>query len=413
MISFEQFTLANGLQVIVQEDQATTMAVVDVIYNVGSRDEDENLTGFAHLFEHLMFGGSENIPSFDTPLQKVGGENNAFTTPDLTNYYISVPAQNIETAFWLESDRMKQLAFNAQSLETQRKVVIEEFKQRYLNQPYGDVWLKFRPLIYQKHPYRWPTIGAGIQHIEEAKMEDVKAFFKKHYVPSNAVLVVAGRVKLKEVKALAEKWFGPIDGGVKPVRHLPQEPVQTENRQMEIVADVPANRIYKAYPVVGRYEPGYHAIDLMTDLLGRGESSYLYEHLVQKQRLFDSIGTYQTSSIDPGLLIIQGQVSEEVEIEKAEAALEKALKDFASSKITDKELQMVKNQSEASLVFGEVEVLNRAMNLAMAANAGDANLVNTEADKIAEVQKEELEKWAQRLFLEGKSNTLYYKKNVK
>ena len=203
------------------------------------------------------------------------------------------------------------------------------------------------------------------------------------------------------------------DGGVKPVRHLPQEPVQTENRQMEIVADVPANRIYKAYPVLGRYEPGYHAIDLMTDLLGRGESSYLYEHLVQKQRLFDSIGTYQTSSIDPGLLIIQGQVSEEVEIEKAEEALEKALKDFASSKITDKDLQMVKNQSEASLVFGEVEVLNRAMNLAMAANAGDANLVNTEADKIAEVQKEELEKWAQRLFLEGKSNTLYYKKNVK
>jgi predicted Zn-dependent peptidase len=413
MISFEQFTLANGLQVIVHEDSATTMAVVDVIYNVGSRDEDENLTGFAHLFEHLMFGGSENIPSFDTPLQKVGGENNAFTTPDLTNYYISVPAQNIETAFWLESDRMKQLAFNTQSLETQRKVVIEEFKQRYLNQPYGDVWLKFRPLIYTKHPYRWPTIGAGIQHIEEAKMEDVKAFFQKHYVPSNAVLVVAGRVKLAEVKALAEKWFGPIASGVKPVRHLPQEPEQQEDRTMEIVADVPANRIYKAYGVVGRYEPGYHAIDLMADLLGRGESSYLYEHLVQKQRLFDTIGTYQTSSIDPGLLIVQGQVSDEVEIEKAEAALEKAIQDFATLQISEKDLQMVKNQSEASLVFGEVEVLNRAMNLAMAANAGDANLVNTEAAKIEQVQTEEVEKWAQRLFIEGKTNTLYYKKIAK
>ena len=413
MISFEQFTLANGLQVIVHEDSATTMAVVDVIYNVGSRDEDENLTGFAHLFEHLMFGGSENIPSFDTPLQKVGGENNAFTTPDLTNYYISVPAQNIETAFWLESDRMKQLAFNTQSLETQRKVVIEEFKQRYLNQPYGDVWLKFRPLIYTKHPYRWPTIGAGIQHIEEAKMEDVKAFFQKHYVPSNAVLVVAGRVKLAEVKALAEKWFGPIASGVKPVRHLPQEPEQQEDRTMEIVAEVPANRIYKAYGVVGRYEPGYHAIDLMADLLGRGESSYLYEHLVQKQRLFDTIGTYQTSSIDPGLLIVQGQVSDEVEIEKAEAALEKAIHDFATLQISEKDLQMVKNQSEASLVFGEVEVLNRAMNLAMAANAGDANLVNTEAAKIEQVQTEEVEKWAQRLFIEGKTNTLYYKKIAK
>ena len=413
MISFEQFTLSNGLHVLVHEDPSTTMAVLDVIYNVGSRDEDENLTGFAHLFEHLMFGGSENIPSFDTPLQKVGGENNAFTTPDLTNYYITVPAQNIETAFWLESDRMKQLAFNKQSLETQRKVVIEEFKQRYLNQPYGDVWLKFRPLIYQKHPYRWPTIGAGIKHIEEAKMEDVKAFFQKHYIPNNAVLVVAGRVKLAEVKTLAEKWFGPIPSGVKPVRNLPQEPEQADNRSMEIIADVPGNRIYKAYPVVGRYEPGYHAIELMADLLGRGESSYLYEHLVQKQRIFDSIGTYQTSSIDPGLLLIQGQVNEDVEIDVAEAALEQSIKDFALGEIAEKDLQMVKNQAEASLVFAEVEVLNRAMNLAMAANAGDANLVNTEAEKIAGVQKDELEKWAKRLFLEGKSNTLYYKKIAK
>lgn len=413
MISFEKFTLANGLQVIVHEDPATTMAVVDVIYNVGSRDEDENLTGFAHLFEHLMFGGSENIPLFDTPLQKVGGENNAFTTPDLTNYYISVPAQNIETAFWLESDRMKQLAFNTQSLETQRKVVIEEFKQRYLNQPYGDVWLKFRPMIYQQHPYRWPTIGAGIQHIEEAQMSDVRAFFEKHYVPSNAVLVVAGRVKVDQVKALAEKWFAPIDAGIKPNRKLPQEPEQSEDRRMEIAGDVPANRIYKAYPVIGRYEPGYYAIDLMSDLLGRGESSYLYEHLVQKQRIFDSIGTYQTSSIDPGLLIIQGQVSDDVKIEEAEKALEKALQDFAASQIIEKDLQMVKNQSEASLVFGEVEVLNRAMNLAMAANAGDVNLVNEESEKIAKVQASDLEKWAQRLFIQGKSNTLLYKKIAK
>lgn len=413
MISFEQFTLTNGLQVIVHEDSSTTMAVLDVIYNVGSRDEDENLTGFAHLFEHLMFGGSENIPSFDTPLQKVGGENNAFTTPDLTNYYISVPAQNIETAFWLESDRMKQLAFNTQSLETQRKVVIEEFKQRYLNQPYGDVWLKFRPLIYQKHPYRWPTIGAGIQHIEEAQMSDVKAFFQKHYVPTNAVLVVAGKVKVSEVKALAEKWFEPIPAGVKPQRNLPVEPVQTDDRTMEIEADVPADRIYKAYRMGGRYEPGYHAIDLMADLLGRGESSYLYEQLVQKQRLFDTISASLTSSIDPGLVIVSGQVSDNVSIEVAEKALVKAIRDFATTSIAEKDLQMVKNQAEASLVFGEVEVLNRAMNLAMAANVGDPNLVNTEAEKLANVQKEELESWANKLFIQGKSNTLYYKKIAK
>lgn len=413
MISFEQFTLANGLQVIVHEDPSTTMAVLDVIYNVGSRDEDENLTGFAHLFEHLMFGGSENIPSFDTPLQKVGGENNAFTTPDLTNYYITVPAQNIETAFWLESDRMKQLAFNTQSLETQRKVVIEEFKQRYLNQPYGDLWLKFRPLIYQKHPYRWPTIGAGIQHIEEAKMSDVKAFFKKHYVPTNAVLVVAGRVKVAQVKALAEKWFEPIPAGDRPQRSLPHEPVQMEDRTMEIVADVPADRIYKAYRMGGRYEPGYHAIDLMADLLGRGESSFLYEQLVQKQRLFDTISASLTSSIDPGLVVITGQIAENVSIEVAEKALEKAIRDFATSSIAHKDLQMVKNQAEASLVFGEVEVLNRAMNLAMAANVGDPNLVNAEAEKLASVQKEELETWANKLFIQGKSNTLYYKKKAK
>ena len=413
MISFEQFTLANGLQVIVHEDPSTTMAVLDVIYNVGSRDEDENLTGFAHLFEHLMFGGSENIPSFDTPLQKVGGENNAFTTPDLTNYYITVPAQNIETAFWLESDRMKQLAFNTQSLETQRKVVIEEFKQRYLNQPYGDLWLKFRPLIYQKHPYRWPTIGAGIQHIEEAKMSDVKAFFKKHYVPTNAVLVVAGRVKVAQVKALAEKWFEPIPAGDRPQRSLPYEPVQMEDRTMEIVADVPADRIYKAYRMGGRYEPGYHAIDLMADLLGRGESSFLYEQLVQKQRLFDTISASLTSSIDPGLVVITGQIAENVSIEVAEKALEKAIRDFATSSIAHKDLQMVKNQAEASLVFGEVEVLNRAMNLAMAANVGDPNLVNAEAEKLASVQKEELETWANKLFIQGKSNTLYYKKKAK
>ena len=413
MIQFDRFQLANGLKVLVHQDTTTPMAVVNILYNVGAKDENPAKTGFAHLFEHLMFGGSENIPSFDTPLQKVGGENNAFTTPDLTNYYISVPAQNIETAFWLESDRMKQLAFNTQSLETQRKVVIEEFKQRYLNQPYGDVWLKFRPLIYQKHPYRWPTIGAGIQHIEQAQMSDVKAFFQKHYVPSNAILVVAGRVKVDQVKALAEKWFAPIPAGVKPTRNLPQEPVQTENRSMEMEADVPANRIYKAYPVLGRYEPGYHAIDLMSDLLGRGESSYLYAQLVQKQRLFDTIGTYQTSSIDPGLLIIQGQVSDDVNIEVAEEALEKAIRDFATTKIEEKDLQMVKNQSEASLVFGEVEVLNRAMNLAMAANAGEANLVNTEAEKIAEVQTQDLEKWAHRLFIQGKSNTLKYKKLAK
>jgi zinc protease len=410
MISYQQFTLSNGLQVIVHEDASTTLAVMDVIYDVGSRDEDPERTGFAHLFEHLMFGGSVNIPNYDSPLQSVGGENNAFTTPDLTNYYISLPYQNLETAFWLESDRMLSLAFNPQSLEVQRKVVIEEFKQRYLNQPYGDVWLKFRPLIYQQHPYRWATIGKEIKHIEEATLEDVKAFFQKHYVPSNAILVVAGKVDFEEVKALAEKWFGPIPAGVKPVRNLPVEPVQDEDRRMEIKADVPSNRIYIAYPIVGRYAPGYHAIDLLSDLLGRNESSYLYNALVQDQRIFDSLHASLTGSMDPGLLVISGQVCEGVDVADAEKLLLDAIQDFVKKGIDAEGLQRVKNQAEASLVFGEVEVLNRAMNLAMAANAGNVDFVNTEASHIAAVELKEIQEWANKLFVQGKKNTLLYLK---
>jgi predicted Zn-dependent peptidase len=410
MISYEQFTLANGLQVIVHEDPTTTLAVMDVIYDVGSRDEEAHRTGFAHLFEHLMFGGSENIPNYDTPLQRVGGENNAFTTPDLTNYYISVPSQNLETAFWLESDRMKQLAFNPESLEVQRKVVIEEFKQRYLNQPYGDLWLKFRPLIYAVHPYRWATIGADIKHIEEATLDDVKAFFARYYVPANAILVVAGKVTVDEVKVLAQKWFEPIPGGEKPVRHRMQEPEQLEDRQMEISADVPADRIYRAYPVPGRYDSGFYAVDLMSDLLGRNESSFLYVHLVQDARIFDSLHAHQTGSLDPGLLVIQGQVADGISLETAEKALDAALEQFVNSGIQEADLQRVKNQAESSLVFGEVEVLNRAMNLAMAANAGNVDFVNMEADQIAAVPLADLQFWADKLFVRGKKNTLLYRK---
>jgi zinc protease len=412
MISYQQFTLSNGLQVIVHEDSSTTLAVMDVIYDVGSRDENENLTGFAHLFEHLMFGGSENIPEYDTPLQMVGGENNAFTTPDLTNYYISVPYQNLETAFWLESDRMKQLAFNPQSLEVQRKVVIEEFKQRYLNQPYGDMWLKFRPFIYETHPYRWATIGADIKHIEEATLEDVKAFFEKFYVPQNATLVVAGRVSFDQVKVLAEKWFEPISGGIKPIRNLPKELPLTENKKMEIEGNVPSNRIYKVFHVVGRYDEAYHAIDLLSDLLGRGDSSFLYEYLVQNERIFDHLQSYLMGTLDPGLLVIQGQVCEGIDLAEADAALENILKKFVQEGITENALQKVKNQAESSLVFSEVEVLNRAMNLAMAANAGNVDFVNQEAIKIQSVQKSDLDFWAEKLFLQDSSCTLWYKKRL-
>jgi predicted Zn-dependent peptidase len=277
MIQFEKFTLDNNLRVIVHQDKSTPLACLNILYDVGARDEDENKTGFAHLFEHLMFGGSINIPSFDEPLQMVGGENNAFTTNDLTNYYCTVPAENIETMFWLESDRMLSLAFTDKSLEVQRSVVIEEFKQRYLNQPYGDVWLILRPLVYEKHPYKWATIGKEISHIENATMDDVKAFFKKHYNPSNSIMVVAGNVDVDQVKQLAKKWFGPIPAARKPVRNLPVEPKQTKPRRLTVERDVPASAIYKVYHMCARADEEYHTVDIISDILSRGNSSRLYK----------------------------------------------------------------------------------------------------------------------------------------
>jgi predicted Zn-dependent peptidase len=304
MIPFEKFVLPNGLRVIVQEDHTSPMAVLNIIYDVGAKDENPNQTGFAHLFEHLMFGGSINIPSYDEPLQRVGGENNAFTNNDFTNYYIQVPAVNIETAFWLESDRMLSLAFSEKSLEVQRNVVIEEFKQRYLNQPYGDVWLKLKPLAYQVHPYQWATIGKEISHIENAKIADVKAFFAKHYNPSNAILVVAGAVSLAEVKALCEKWFSPIPAGEKYQRNLPEEPKQIAERSQKVFAKVPTDAIYKTFHIDSRVSGKYNTADLISDILSRGESSRLYQSLVKNKRIFSDINAYISGDIEPGLLIV-------------------------------------------------------------------------------------------------------------
>ncbi|HTF82509.1 MAG TPA: pitrilysin family protein, partial [Cytophagales bacterium] len=289
MISYQKFVLDNGLKVIFHQDKSTPMAVLNLLYNVGSRDEHENRTGFAHLFEHLMFGGSKNVPSFDEPLQKVGGENNAFTSPDITNYYITVPAENIETAFWLESDRMLGLSFDPKVLEIQRKVVVEEFKQRYLNQPYGDVWLKLRPLAYKEHPYRWATIGKNIEHIEEATMEDVKAFFNTYYLPNNAILVVAGNLELKQVTELCKKWFEPIPPGVPYLRNLPKEPKQLLKRTDHSFNKVPLRALYKAYHMVGKADDTFHTGDLLGDVLGRGQSSLLYQYLVKEKKLFNAI----------------------------------------------------------------------------------------------------------------------------
>lgn len=409
MIAFKEFRLKNGLHVIVHEDPAVQIAVMNILYDVGSRDEQEEKTGFAHLFEHLMFGGSVNIPNYDEPLQRVGGENNAFTNTDITNYYLTVPAANIETAFWLESDRMLSLSFDPKVLEVQRKVVVEEFKQRYFNQPYGDVWLKLRPLAYQRHPYKWATIGKEISHIENATDEDVKKFFFKHYVPSNAILVVAGNVTLEQVKVLAEKWFEPIPAGTKPVRSLTDEPPQTVKRVDETTANVPANALYKTFHMGGRFEKSYYAADLLSDILSRGQSSRLYNRLVKEKEIFTSISSFVMGTIDPGLLVISGRVKDGIRLEDAEREINKILEDVVHHGVTEEELEKVKNQAIATVEFGEVEVINRAMALAFAALSGNANLVNTEKEELSAVTVSDIHEAARVILREENSSVLFYR----
>lgn len=409
MIQFKEFTLENGLRVIVHEDPTVQIAVLNVLYDVGSRDEDPDKTGFAHLFEHLMFGGSKNIANYDEPLQKVGGENNAFTNTDITNYYLTVPAPNIETGFWLESDRMLSLSFDPHVLEVQQKVVVEEFKQRYLNQPYGDVWLKLRPLTYLTHPYQWATIGKEVSHIENTTMDDVRKFFFRYYVPANAILVVAGNVTLDQVKQLSEKWFGPIPSPKVQKRKLPQEDPQVLKRTLEVEADVPANALYKAYHMPGRFHKDFFAIDLMSDVLTRGHSSRLYQKLVKEKEIFTSISSFTMGTIDPGLVVISGRVKDGVNLQDAENEVNELIDNFVIGGVTEAELEKVKNQAYSTLEFGEVEVMNRAMNLAFAKLSGDANHVNEEGKLIEAVTREDILAASRNVLREENSSVLYYK----
>lgn len=408
MVKFNRFILGNGLRVLVHEDPTTPMAVVNLLYDVGARDEDPDQTGFAHLFEHLMFGGSEHIPNYDRPSQAVGAQNNAFTSNDITNYYITLPAANLETAFWLESDRMLNLAFNEKSLEVQRNVVCEEFKQRYLNQPYGDVWLRLRPLAYQVHPYRWATIGKELVHIEQAQMEDVKAFFAKHYTPESAILVVAGDVKGEVVRQLAEKWFGPIASRSTYLRQLPTEPEQEAARREVVYADVPLNSLYIAFHGPARSESGYYPMDLISDLLSRGTSSRLFRALVKDRELFSEINAYHTGSIDGNLFVVEGKPLPGITIDAAEEAIWDELKRLKTEEVTDYELNKVKNRIESTMVFAEMAILEKAMNLAYFELLGDADELNHEVERYFNVSAMDIQLQAKQLFRKENSSTLIY-----
>lgn len=409
MIQFDRFILENGLTVIVHEDKTTPMAVVDVLYDVGARDEDPEHTGFAHLFEHLMFGGSINIPSYDEPLQRAGGENNAYTSNDLTNYYCQLPAENIETALWLESDRMLSLAFDSNSLEVQRKVVSEEFKEHYINKPYGDVWEHLRKLSYKVHPYRWLTIGKELSHIEKATLKEVKQFFQQHYNPSNAILILAGNITLDKAKSLTEKWFGDIPAGKKYVRNLPQEPLQTEKRFEEIKAKIPLDALYKSWHISPRMDPRYYATDLITEIMGSGASSRLYERLVKGKQYFSSISCSHTGSIDAGLLVIEGKLSKGISIEAGDREIEIELDSLKREAIKDIELQKVKNKVESMIAFEDISIISRADSLANYELLGDADLINRELAGYQAVTPKELITIANDIFSEQNSNTLYYR----
>jgi predicted Zn-dependent peptidase len=408
MIHYNRFVLNNGLRVLVHEDATTPMAVVNILYDVGARDEDPAQTGFAHLFEHLMFGGSVHIPDYDEPLQRAGGENNAYTTNDLTNYYCQLPAENIETAFWLESDRMLSLAFSKKSLDVQRKVVCEEFKEHYINKPYGDAWHKMRELAYTTHPYKWMTIGKELSHIEHAKLEDVKNFFFKYYRPINAILVVAGNVKTDAVKALAERWFGPIDAGEKYIRAVPKEPKQIAPRQLTIKADVPLDAFYKTWHMPGRMDDGYHATDLITEILGGGGSSRLFQSLIKEKRLFSNIECYHFGSLDAGLLTIEGKLVKGVDMKVAEEAIEEELTKIKETKVSEEELQKVKNKTESMIAFEDIAVMSRANSIAFYELLGNAGLINQELSKYNEVTADDIQQYSQQIFDANNSNVLYY-----
>ncbi len=409
MIQVNHHTLENGLRIVHYEDKSTQMVALNLLYDVGARDEDPEHTGFAHLFEHLMFGGSVNVPDYDTPVQNAGGENNAWTNNDITNYYITLPRQNVETGFWLESDRMLSLDFNPKSLEVQRQVVIEEFKQRNLNQPYGDASHLMRELAYKRHPYRWPTIGKEISHIANATLEEVRTFFYHYYAPNNAILAVTGHISFDETLRLAEKWFGPIPKREIPLRRLPKEERQTALRRRTVERKVPVSAIYMAFHMCDRKHPDYYAFDMITDVLSNGRSSRFVRSLIQEQKLFTAIDAYISGSIDEGLLQITGKPASGITLEQAEQAIWVELERMKSVPVDEHELEKVKNRYESEQIFSNMNYLNVANNLAFFELTGRAEDINDEVKKYRSVTSAEIQEVAARCFVPENCSVLYYK----
>jgi predicted Zn-dependent peptidase len=384
------------------------MVAVNVVYNVGSKYEEPDKTGFAHLFEHLMFGGSINIPDFDDHIQDAGGENNAFTNTDLTNFYEVLPAENIETALWLESDRMLQLRFSKKSLDTQKKVVIEEFKETCLNEPYGDMWHHLSRLCYKVHPYQWPTIGKDMSHIAEATLDQVKTFFYHYYRPDNAVLVLAGNIDVKKGIQLVEKWFGSIPAGHYTKPNYLYEPPQIEFRQDILRQDVPHDAVYQGYHMAGRMDDGFYACDLLSDVLANGRSSRFYQRLYKEQELFSTIDAFISGTVDPGLFIIEGKTMPGISMEKAKKAIKLELDMLKNDLISEQELSKLKNSVESSLLYSEVSVLNKAISLAYFEVLGDADMINIEAERYHNVTAEDIRNAAQQVFREENCSEVLY-----
>jgi len=408
MIQFEKTTLANGLRVIVHTDISTPFVAVNVCYNVGAKHEDPSRTGFAHLFEHLTFGGSQHVPDFDGPIQNAGGTNNAFTTNDITNYYITIPANNIETALWLESDRMLGPKFTKKGLEVQRNVVIEEFRQRNLNKPYGDIWHLLRDLAYKVHPYRWPTIGLVPEHIEKATLEEVKDFFFHHYAPNNAVLVITGNISTDQALRLAEKWFSDI-----PKRELKNgiilpEPLQTADRELTVYRDVPIDTFYISWHMSSRLDQDFYTTDLLSDILSGGNSSRIEEQLVKGQKLFSEADVFLSGESDPGLFVATGKINEGVDFEFAKQEMIKAVLQTTDTLITPHELEKVQNKVEAEQIFNEIGYLEKAMQLAAYEILGDAGLINQQSEHFRMVTPEDIRRVATGILRPGNCNTLNY-----